>query len=146
MNKWDNRFLQLAEHVSAWSKDPRTKVGAVVVNQHKQVIGLGFNGFPRGVFDSDLRYENRETKLLLVAHAEQNALDNCFTDPRGSTIYTTLYPCYHCAKGIIQRGVQRIVTRPFDRSRCGAPLHLDVSEVMFKEAGVEICFIGEDDE
>ena len=63
---WDERFLKLCEHVSQWSKDPRTKVGACVVNDDKQIIGLGYNGFPRGVIDEESRYEDGRTKLLLV--------------------------------------------------------------------------------
>lgn len=143
MNTWDTRFLLLAEHISSWSKDPRTKVGAVVVNEHKQVLGLGFNGFPRGVFDLPDRYADRDRKLLFVAHAEQNALDNCFTDPRGATIYSTLFPCYHCAKGIIQRGIRRIVSRPFNTDRNGPPLYLDISMQMFLEVGIQVDLIGE---
>lgn len=43
--KWHKRFYDLAVHVSAWSKDPSTKVGACVVNDDNQVLSLGFNGF-----------------------------------------------------------------------------------------------------
>ena len=130
---WDERFLKLCEHVSQWSKDPRTKVGACVVNDDKQVIGLGYNGFPRGVLDIESRYEDRRTKLLLVAHAERNALDNCFVSPKGSTLYVTLPPCNECAKSIIQRGIKRVVAvlnndRPQDNA--------DITKLMFAEAGV----------
>lgn len=130
---WDERFLKLCEHVSEWSKDPRTKVGACVVNDDKQVIGLGYNGFPRGVLDIESRYQDRKTKLLLVAHAERNALDNCFVSPKGCTLYVTLPPCNECAKSIIQRGIKRVVAvvnndRPQDNA--------DVTKLMFAEAGV----------
>ena len=141
MDKWNTRFIDLADHVSSWSKDPRTKVGAVVVNSHRQVLGLGFNGFPRGVEDLVSRYDDRETKLLFVSHAEQNALDNCFTDPRGATLYSTLFPCYHCAKGIIQRGISRVVTRRPDPKYSGPPHHFSVSLDMFNESGVELLYI-----
>lgn len=77
---WDIRFLELASHVSTWSKDPNTKVGAVIANENRQVLSLGYNGFPRGVEDKKSRYEDRATKLLFVAHAERNALDNAFVD------------------------------------------------------------------
>lgn len=135
---WDERFLGLAQHVASWSKDPRTKVGAVLVNETKQVLSVGYNGFPRGVFDMPNRYEDRPTKLMFVAHAERNALDNCFTDTRGSTLYVTLPPCNECVKSIIQKGVKRIVsltsdTRPQDNS--------DVAMQMLVEAGVQIDFI-----
>ena len=135
---WDERFLGLAQHVASWSKDPRTKVGAVLVNETKQVLSVGYNGFPRGVFDMPNRYEDRPTKLMYVAHAERNALDNCFTDTRGSTLYVTLPPCNECVKSIIQKGVKRIVSltsdaRPQDNS--------DVAMQMLVEAGVQIDFI-----
>lgn len=136
MHNWNTRFFNLAQHVSEWSKDPRTKVGAVIVNDYKQVIGLGFNGFPRGVEDYEARYNDRDTKLLFVSHAEQNALDNCFTDPRGATLYASLYPCYHCAKSIIQRGITRVIAPRPDYARVGAPLHFEASIQMFAEAGI----------
>lgn len=136
--KWDQRFFNLALHVSEWSKDPRTVVGAVVVNDQKQVIGLGFNGFPRGVKDTPERYIDRPTKQLFVSHAEQNALDSCFSDPRGATLYSSLFPCFHCAKSIIQRGIKRVVTtQPLQE---GAPHHFEVSQTMFSESGVEVWY------
>ena len=70
---WDKRFLELASVVGSWSKDPSTKVGAVIVNENKQIVSMGYNGFPRGVRD-DYRLENRETKYNLIVHAEANAI------------------------------------------------------------------------
>ena len=75
LDKWDMRFLALAEHVSEWSKDPSTQVGAVITHSRsKRVISLGFNGFPAGVEDTEERLEDRTTKYEMVVHAEQNAL------------------------------------------------------------------------
>ena len=54
---WDARFLELAHHESRWSKDPSTKVGAVIANDQHQVLSLGYNGFPRGVEDRASRYK-----------------------------------------------------------------------------------------
>jgi dCMP deaminase len=75
---------------------------------------------------------------MFVAHAERNALDNCFADTRGSTLYVTLPPCNECVKSIIQKGVKRIVTltsdaRPQDNS--------DVAMIMLAEAGIQLDFI-----
>ena len=130
---WDGRFLKLSEHVAQWSKDPRTKVGACIVSDDKQLIGLGYNGFPRGVLDIESRYEDRTTKLLLVAHAERNALDNCFVSPKGATLYVTVPPCNECAKSIIQRGIRRVVTVVINNRPQDNP---DVTKLMFAEAGV----------
>jgi dCMP deaminase len=138
---WDKRFLDLAEHISAWSKDPSTKVGAVIVNQDKQVLSLGYNGFPRGVEDLEERYKDRPTKYLYVAHAERNALDNAFTDTRGATLYTTLCPCNECSKSIIQKGIKRVVTNQMLDKDQSVRMNFEVSLAMFKEAGVDLKFL-----
>lgn len=138
-NKWHRRFFKLAEHIADWSKDPSTQVGACVVNDSKQVLSLGFNGFPRGVDDSVGRLMNRETKYKFVSHAERNALDNAFVDISGATLYSTLFPCNECAKGIIQKGIKTVVTTQPDLNRTYN--NLDESLQMFSEAGVEIIFV-----
>ncbi len=113
-NKWDLRFLELAKIVSTWSKDPSTKVGAVLVNDLKQVVGMGYNGFARGVEDTDERLNDRETKYKFVVHAEVNAIIQAGDAARGSILY--VYPsfmmppiCHECCKVAIQAGVQGIV-------------------------------------
>jgi len=74
ITKWDRRFLEMARLVSSWSKDPSTKVGSVVVRPDKTVASVGFNGFPRGVADTEARLCDRGEKLDLIVHAEINAL------------------------------------------------------------------------
>ena len=59
-SKWDVRFLELANHISSWSKDPSTKVGCVVVGADREIRSTGFNGFPRGIEDSEDRLADRE--------------------------------------------------------------------------------------
>ena len=107
--KWDLRFLSLAKEVASWSKDPSTKVGAVLVDDNRRIISTGYNGFPRGVEDLEARYNHRPTKYSLVVHAEANALLNSVVLPRGGTLYCTLHPCEECSKLIVQAGVTRIV-------------------------------------
>ena len=65
-DKWDRRFLELANFVASWSKDPSTKVGAVIVRADRTVASMGFNGFPRGVLDHEGRYADRATKYAMV--------------------------------------------------------------------------------
>ncbi|CAB4143763.1 ComEB Deoxycytidylate deaminase [uncultured Caudovirales phage] len=136
MVNWDKRFLELAEHVAQWSKDPRTKVGAVIVDEKKRVVSVGYNGFPRGVHDDPDRYEDRTTKHLFVAHAERNALDNAPLMVDGCTIYVPLLPCNECAKSIIQKGIIRVVTYAPDRD--GTMFNWDITRKMFYEAGVKL--------
>ena len=73
-HKWDQRFLDLARHVAGWSKDPSTKVGAVVADDRHQVLSMGYNGFPAGMRDNVDLYEDRPTKYSRIIHAEMNAL------------------------------------------------------------------------
>lgn len=138
MEKWDLRFLELADHIAQWSKDPRTKVGAVIVDEKKRVVSVGYNGFPRGVDDTADRYEDRPTKHLFVAHAERNALDNAPLMVDGCTLYVPLLPCNECAKSIIQKGITRVVT--YTPERDGSGFNWDTTIKMFAEAKVDLIF------
>lgn len=139
MNKWTERFLALAEHVAQWSLDPRTKVGCVIVDDKKRVVSIGYNGFPRGVSDTVARYADRDTKLLFVAHAERNALDNAPNTVEGCTMYVPLMPCNECAKSIIQKGITKVVTyRP---EKDDGRFNWKITRQMFKEAGVMLVEI-----
>lgn len=139
MEMWDRRFLELANHISDWSKDPRTKVGSVIVSDRRRIVSVGYNGFPRGVDDTEDRLQNRDTKLLFIAHAERNALDNAECSVVDSTLYTTLFPCNECTKSIIQRSVKRIVSYKFDYELIER-FNFDVSLKMFNECGIECTF------
>jgi len=140
MTKWDSRFLDLARHVSKWSKDPSTQVGAVLVNPDRLVIGLGFNGFPRGVSDDPALYSDRPTKYLRVVHAEVNAVLNATANAKGATAFVTHPCCAQCMGVLIQAGIKRIV---WDAPEAGIAERLRESfaaaELMAAEAGVEIC-------
>lgn len=106
MTDWDHRFLTLAEQIATWSKDPSTRVGAVVVDAKRRLVGAGYNGLPRGVIDRpDL---DRDEKLRRTVHAEQNALLFA-AHTEGCTLYVTHPPCSSCAAKAIQAGIARIV-------------------------------------
>lgn len=139
MTDWDDRFLSLAEHVAGWSKDPSTKVGAVIANSDRVVHGIGYNGFPRGVGDDQERYDDRPTKYGMVVHAELNAILNAAGAVRGSTLYVwPLPPCNECAKAIIQAGIKRVVFRSTEATEGRWREQYAVSALMFREAGVEV--------
>jgi dCMP deaminase len=135
--KWDRRYLELAAHIGdRWSKDPSTKVGAVLVDHLGRVIP-GYNGFPRGLADNEEVYADREKKLQRVIHAEMNAILNA-GNARGMTLYTSaLSPCSRCAAHVIQAGIKRVV---YEDTKEGIPERwaVDMAEalVMFKEAGI----------
>jgi dCMP deaminase len=135
--KWDLRFLGLAKHISEWSLDPSTKVGAVIVDDKNRVISLGFNGFPRGIKDDD-RLLDRNKKLAIILHAEKNAIIFANKNLENSVIYTYPFPpCSVCAASIIQSGITRVVSVISYNTRWADSFKL--SEEMFAEAGVELC-------
>tara|TARA_B100001142_G_C13989038_1_gene521956 strand:+ start:142 stop:582 length:441 start_codon:yes stop_codon:yes gene_type:complete len=110
--KWDLRFVELAKHISQWSKDPSTKVGCVVVGEDREIRSTGFNGFPRGISDDAERLKNREMKYPLICHAEENAIMHAArigVSLKGSTAYVTWPPCSRCARSLIQAGIKEVV-------------------------------------
>jgi len=110
--KWHRRFLALAAQVASWSKDPSTQVGCVLVNDKLQVVGMGYNGFPRGVADGADRYADRPTKYAMVVHAEANAVLNAVGSTDGAVAYVTHKPCASCSGLLIQAGIRSIITYP----------------------------------
>jgi len=111
--KWDRHFLDQANLASELSKDPSSKVGAVLVDSKNRLISSGYNGFPYNISDDPVRYEDKELKHKLIIHAEMNAI--LFSGVVFRQEYITLYtypfqPCERCAVIICQVGISRVVT------------------------------------
>lgn len=113
LNKWDQRFLNVAREVASWSRDPSTKIGAVAVDANKRILGTGFNGFSMHDLDNPQDYYNREVKYSKIIHAEKNLILNCLnsgTSVKGATIYVHGLPvCKLCANELAQTGIVRVV-------------------------------------
>lgn len=135
--KWTQRFLDLAAHVAAWSKDPSTKVGAVAVDPvSRAVLSTGYNGLPRGVEDHCSRMQ-RPGKYLWTAHAEENLVAHAARHTlKGATVYVTHLCCASCTRMLINAGVNKII--------CGPGLtnmdyeNFEVARKMMTEADVEL--------
>lgn len=139
-NKWDLRFLDMAYHISTWSKDPSTQVGAVIVDDKNRFISTGYNGFPKGIKDTPERLNNRELKYKIVVHAELNAISFAERSLQGSTLYTYPFmPCSKCAGPIMQNGISRIVAPYSDNPRWIEDFKL--SSELFAEKGVEVILL-----
>ena len=141
--KWYKRYIDLAKETASWSKDPSRKIGAVIIGEQGQVISMGYNGFPRGIADTDERLNNRETKYKYVVHAELNCIFNAIhnnASPVGSSIYVTGLPvCNECAKAIIQVGIKNVImdTKPIDNWKESGETALE----LFAEAGVNFYYL-----
>ena len=111
LNKWDLRFLKIANEVSQWSKDPGTKVGCVLVKD-RRIVSTGYNGFPQSLSDDLSRYRDRDFKLAITIHAEANAILNAAKNgsrTENCVAYVTFPPCTQCASALIQAGITTIV-------------------------------------
>jgi len=140
---WDFRFLELATSISKWSKDPSTKVGAVIVNPDKKIVTLGYNGFPRNVRD-DHRLQTREIKYDLIVHAEANAIIHARESLWDCTIYTMPFmPCSKCAGLIIQAGIKRVVSIDADNARWNGNFRL--SKAILTEARLDVTLYSKEE-
>lgn len=110
---WDETFMQMAHLMAKRSKDPSTQNGAVIADENHVVLGLGYNGWPRGIDNDALPWDREgdyaDIKYTYVVHAEINAIFNAHKDIRGATLYCTLFPCNECAQAMIQTGIKEIV-------------------------------------
>jgi len=144
--KWHKRFLNLAEYVAQWSKDPSTKTGSVIVRLDGTIASVGYNGFPRGIEDKAELLYNREEKYKRVIHCEMNAILNARGTVHGYTLYNWPFQsCERCSVHVIQSGIKLVVspsldTVPEDKiERWGDSWK--VTEELFEEAGVEYIYI-----
>ena len=143
--KWDARFLKLAEEYATWSKDPRTRVGCVIVADDKTVIASGYNGPCRGVRDDVPARLQRPEKLLWFEHAERNSIYNAAKRGialSGSTAYSTLCPCMDRARALVQSGIKRIVCPKPDLEKYSTWAdQFTTAEILYQEAGVILHYV-----
>ena len=147
--RWDRHFLGMALYHSRLSKDPSTKVGAVIVGSDHEILSGGFNGFPRGIADTDERLNDRDTKMKLVVHAEMNALLAAARTGmrlKGCTLYLAATddsgliwggpPCTRCVVEIIQVGIGEIVSYPVKAVPSRWHADLAFARGLIDEAGI----------
>lgn len=140
-NKWNQRYIRLAREIASWSKDPGTKVGAVAVGAYGQILSTGYNGFPRTIADTPERLNNRETKLSLTIHAENNCILNAALSGvslNGAALFVYGLPiCSHCAINVIQAGIKRVgMEYPYKISTEWQDSWTKTKQ-LFDEAGIE---------
>lgn len=139
--RWNERFISLAEFISRWSKDPSSKIGAVIVDSKNRIVSTGYNGFAVGVKDSEERLNNRELKYKMVLHAEENAIMFARQSLEGCSLYVTnMPPCSHCAALIIQSGIKDVYV-PKSEIPERWKESVELTKTMFYEADVKLHFI-----
>ena len=130
MNKFDDKYMQMASIWASNSYCKRRQVGALIVKD-RMIISDGYNGTPSG-FENICEVENGVTKPY-VLHAEANAISKVAksgNSAEGATLYVTASPCMECSKLIIQSGIRRVVYRDEYRLTDGIDL--------LRRAGIEV--------
>ena len=140
---WIDYFFNICDTVAAKSKDT-TKVGAVLVGDEKQILGTGFNGCPIGTNSDPVehpeRYDKKEDKYLVTAHAEENLI--AFAARHGvptnnATLFCNLTPCINCTRMIITSGIKAVYFKQANGSGDWRK-HLTLARQLFVEAKVEL--------
>ena len=104
-------YMEIALVWAKNSKAKRSKVGCIIVKDN-MIISDGYNGMPSG-FDNtcEVEVDGECTTRLEVIHAEANALCKLAKSTQsseGAILFTTMAPCYECAKLIIQSGIKLV--------------------------------------
>jgi dCMP deaminase len=133
---FDEWALSLAVAVSDRSRDPSTKVGAVIIRADKTICSMGYNGFPRQMEDKPEWWNDRPQKYARVIHAEMNAILNAPESVRGMTLYVTHPVCENCAKHIAAAGITRIVWGSSDEIR--ERFDVETSLGLLADCGIEV--------
>lgn len=135
-------FMTMCYLLAEASKDDNTKIGAVIVGPDGDIRSTGWNSYPRGLDDTlDYRQDHAEKQYWFV-HAEMNAILNAGRNGiplKGSTLYTTAFPCHDCAQAIIQSGIETVV---YDTDLAGWDESGSRAQTMLYEAGVTVLKYG----
>ena len=108
--EWNHWLLQGVYWIASKSKDPMTKIGAIIVKD-KRIVSSGYNGIPSGVNDALDARSQRPDKYKWYEHGERNAIYAAARygiQIEGSSLYTNALPCADCARGIIQSGIKEV--------------------------------------
>lgn len=141
MDKWHNYFMKSACNAAELSKDPNTKVGAIIVS-NRQIKSTGFNGAPKNFPDELVPTTNDgetliEKKNTFMCHAELNAIlnyDGRIADLKNADVYVTVSPCSHCACMLSQVGIKNVIYKEkYHRKE-----ETDAAEYIFKTCGVNL--------
>jgi dCMP deaminase len=139
------KYMQLAKYnAELFSKDPNTKVGAIILPQDfSRILTTGINGFPRKFGDVSERWQKPQ-KYTWVAHAEVNAVCNAARTGiplDNSVAVITMFPCSNCTKTLIQAGIKKIYVPSPDFSDPKWGEDFKISKTMLDEVGVDIMIL-----
>lgn len=137
------KYIKLAKYnAELFSKDPHTKVGAILLTEDfGTILACGVNGMPRNMADDNMARWERPEKYNYVCHAEANAVANAArtgTPLNRSVAAVTKFPCSTCTRLLIQAGVRTIYTPTPDYNSDVWGKDAEIAEEMLSEVGVAV--------
>ncbi len=121
----------------------RKKVGCIIVNDHGNVIAIGYNGTPPGA--KNCCEDEHGNTLPEVIHAEDNALRKLEKENKtaeGTTVFITMAPCLQCAKKLVNHKVKKVFFDEIYRSSDGIEYlkdnNIEVEQITIKQE--EFCY------
>ncbi len=108
---WKQYFMMQALVIAQRSTCDRALVGSVLVKDNR-IIGTGYNGSVTGEpHCDDVGHQLVDGHCVRTIHSEMNSLIQCARNgvsTDNTEIYVTHFPCYNCAKALVQAGIKRI--------------------------------------
>ena len=137
----EDRYMGLCFWYASFSKDPRTQNGAMIITSENIPLGMGYNGPPKEIIDTDIDWD-RPQKYPFINHAERNAINHSCGATEGSIIYVTAIPCSDCMLDIVAAGIKKVVYfkgRHHDSgSMCASPQGFTTTQEIAKAGGVTL--------
>jgi dCMP deaminase len=134
---WTDYFLGLAKVVSQRSHDIHTQHGCVITDKNNRILGVGYNGFPKGMDDSVLP-TSRPEKYHWMIHAERNALSNCVIRPDNGIAYVTGQSCNDCIMALWQEGIMKVFMSNSHGTKLFDKTEKNKFELFVKQTGIEV--------
>jgi dCMP deaminase len=140
---WQEYFIGLAHAVSMRSHDLQTKHGCIITDSNNRILGVGYNGFPKGLDDSQLP-KTRPDKYPWMIHAERNALSNCTIRPENGIAYVTGQSCNDCIMALWQEGVTKVFMKQGHGTHLFDQEQQNRFDLFIKMSGMSIKYINPD--
>lgn len=134
-------LMNIAHAHASMSRDPSTKVGAVIACD-RRIVSWGHNHIPDRIPHTEEMLHDRNWKYPRVIHAEQHALSQIGTHQLVRPVmYVTHHPCERCAAQIIHAGICEVFTHKVPLELMERWPGMKIAAEMFLEAKVPVTFL-----
>ncbi|MCF7802805.1 MAG: dCMP deaminase family protein [Candidatus Marinimicrobia bacterium] len=152
---WDEYFIDILHSARERATCDRGRSAALLV-KNNHILSTGYVGSPAGIdhcsevghefIDSYEKNDAGEIELrqhcVRTVHAEQNAISQAAKfgiAVEGATLYCTMFPCYTCAKMLVNVGINRIIAE-FDYQSS------EKSKILFNQLQIPYFVLNEGDQ